>query len=98
MKAVQLLAHGTPGRFQLVDLPDPTPAADEVVVRVRACGLNRLDLWLEEASLPISVALPRSPGGEVAGEIDALGQGVSREQWKRGDRVAVQSNLFCGQC
>jgi NADPH:quinone reductase-like Zn-dependent oxidoreductase len=96
MKAVQLIAHGTPGTFRLTDLPDPTPAADEVVVRVHACGLNRLDLWLESAGLPIPVKLPRTPGSEIAGTVAALGADV--EQWKLSDRVAVQSNLFCGVC
>src|SRR5882757_9921326 len=96
MKAVQLLGHGVPGKFLIGDVPDPVPAADEVVVRVRACGLNRLDLWFEAGELPIAPALPRIPGGEVAGEVAALGEDV--DQWKVGDRVAVQSNLFCGEC
>jgi NADPH:quinone reductase-like Zn-dependent oxidoreductase len=67
-----------------------------VVVRVRACGLNRLDLWLEEGGLPVDVKLPRIPGCEIAGEVLRLGSDVSG--WKAGDRVAVQSNLFCGEC
>ncbi len=67
-----------------------------MLVAVRACGLNRLDLWLEEAGLPVPVELPRTPGGEVAGVVEVLGDGVS--DWKEGDRVAVQSNLFCGVC
>lgn len=82
--------------FELRDLPDPEPGPDEVVVDVRACGLNHLDLWLEEAGLPIPVKLPRTPGGEVAGVISAAGSGVA--EWKAGDAVAVQSNLFCGEC
>ncbi len=96
MKACQLVAHGTPGRFELRELPDPVPGAGEVAVRIRACGLNRLDLWLEEGALPMPVSLPRTPGGEMAGDIAALGAGVGG--WKVGDRVAVQSNLFCGEC
>lgn len=98
MKAAQLVAHGRPGQIRLVELPDPQPAAQEVTVRVRACGLNRLDLWLEEGALPVPVDLPRIPGGEVAGEILDLGSEVDRHAWKAGDRVAVQSNLFCGEC
>ena len=98
MNAVQLVGHGTPGKFQLVELPDPQPGPDEVVVRVRACGLNRLDLWLEEGALPVPVELPRIPGGEIAGEIAALGASVDTRLWKTGDAVAVQSNLFCGKC
>src|SRR3984957_19924598 len=96
MKAIQLIAHGTPGKFELRDLPEPQPAPDEVVVQVQSCGLNHLDLWLEEGALPVSVPLPRTPGGEVAGRIVALGNAV--KNWKAGDEVAVQSNLFCGEC
>lgn len=96
MKAFQLIATGAPGKFELRDVPDPAPQPDEVVVDVRACGLNHLDLWLEEAGLPIPVPLPRTPGGEVAGVISQLGAGV--KDWRLGDRVAIQSNLFCGEC
>ena len=67
MKAIQLITHGTPGKFELRDLPEPQPGPDEVVVQVQSCGLNHLDLWLEEGALPIPEPLPRTPGGEVAG-------------------------------
>jgi NADPH:quinone reductase-like Zn-dependent oxidoreductase len=96
MKAFQLVAHGTPGEFELRDVSEPTPRAGEVVVDVRACGLNHLDLWLEEAGLPIPLQLPRTPGGEAAGVISKIGGGVSG--WNAGDRVAIQSNIFCGEC
>jgi 2-desacetyl-2-hydroxyethyl bacteriochlorophyllide A dehydrogenase len=96
MKAIQLIAHGIPGTFELRDLPDPKPAADEVVVQVQSCGLNHLDLWLEAGGLPIPVPLPRTPGGEVAGRVVEIGAHVS--DWRAGDEVAVQSNLFCGEC
>jgi NADPH:quinone reductase-like Zn-dependent oxidoreductase len=96
MKAVQLLARAAPGKFSYGDLPDPIPAEGEVLVRVGACGLNHLDLWLEEGEIPVPVSLPRIPGGEISGEISTVGSGVSG--WREGDRVAIQSNLFCGEC
>jgi 2-desacetyl-2-hydroxyethyl bacteriochlorophyllide A dehydrogenase len=96
MKAFQLVAHGAPGKFELRDVPEPKPQPGEVVVAVHACGLNHLDLWLEEGALPVSIALPRTPGGEVAGVIAELGEGVG--DWHVGVRVAVQSNLFCSDC
>lgn len=118
MKAIQLVAHGKPGRFELRELPEPQPGPDEVVVQVQCCGLNHLDLWLEEAGLPIPIQLPRTPGGEIAGRIISIGPpgsadvssassigqtgqrdaGAPRLEWKIGDEVAVQSNLFCGEC
>jgi NADPH2:quinone reductase len=55
-----------------------------------------LDLWLEDGSLPVPVQLPRIPGSEIAGEALAIGSDVS--DWRAGDRVAVQSNIFCGHC
>ena len=96
MKAAQLIANGSPGKFEMRDVPDPQPGAGEVVVSVVACGLNRLDLWVEEGGLPIPIPLPRTPGGEVAGRVFAVGAGVT--EWKPGDAVAVQSNIFCGEC
>lgn len=96
MKAFQLVAPGKPGKFELRDVPDPRPADDEVVLDVKACGLNHLDLWLEEGGLPVNVELPRTPGCEISGVISALGSDV--DQWHVGDRVAVQSNLYCGRC
>ena len=90
------MAHGAPGKFELRDVPEPKAAPGEVIVQVQSCGLNHLDLWLEEAGLPISVPLPRTPGGEIAGRIVEVGDGI--KDWQPGDRVAVQSNLFCGEC
>ena len=96
MKAFQLIAQGSPGKFELRDIPDPIPGPDEVVVQVQSCGLNHIDLWSESAGLPIPIELPRTLGGEVAGRLVAVGNEV--KDWKAGDEVAIQSNLFCGKC
>ena len=96
MKAIQLVAHGQPGQFELREVPDPKPDPGNVVVQVQSCGLNHLDLWLEQGELPIPIQLPRTPGCEVAGRVIEVAADV--RDWKPGDEVAVQSNLFCGQC
>jgi 2-desacetyl-2-hydroxyethyl bacteriochlorophyllide A dehydrogenase len=96
MKAIQLVAHGNPGRFELRELPEPAPRSDEVVVQVQACGLNHLDLWLEQGELPMALQLPRTPGCEVAGRIVAIGPEVTA--WRPGDSVVIQSNIFCARC
>jgi 2-desacetyl-2-hydroxyethyl bacteriochlorophyllide A dehydrogenase len=96
MRAVQLTRQGTPGEFKLVEISAPKPAPDEVVVQVKACGLNRLELWAEDGGLPVPIQLPRILGGEVAGVIAELGADV--DNWRTGERVAIQSNLFCGAC
>lgn len=96
MKAVQLIAHGQPGQFELREVPDPRPGPGEIVVQVQACGLNHLDLWLEQGELPVAIQLPRTPGCEIAGRVIEVASDV--RDWKTGDEVAVQSNLFCGQC
>lgn len=94
MKAVQLIEYGAPGKFELRDVPEPKAGSGDVVVDVHACGLNHLDLWLEESGLPIQVPLPRTPGGEIAGTVVES----TVPEWKTGDTVAIQSNLFCGEC
>lgn len=96
MKALQLIAHGKPGTLRVSEVPRPVPGPDEALVEVRACGLNHIDLWLEEAGLPMPVQLPRIPGGEVAGVVAETGANV--RGWSPGDRIAIQSNLFCGEC
>lgn len=96
MKALQLTAHGQPGSWRYGEVEDPRPGEDEVLVEVRACGLNHLDLWVEEQGLPVPVVLPRIPGGEVSGTICGMGSRV--DGWRPGQAVIVQSNLYCGAC
>ena len=96
MKALQLVAHGKPGTFEVREVPDLQPGPGEVVVRVRACGLNHLDLWTEGGELPVPIKLPLTPGCEISGEVQRVGDAAA--PFKPGDRVAIQSNLFCGAC
>src|SRR5580700_5575871 len=86
MKAMVLREHGGPEKLVLErDFPDPRPGPSDVVVRVRACSLNYHDVFTRRGMPGIRIAMPAIMGLDVAGEIAALGHGVSG--WKVGDRV-----------
>ena len=86
MKAYQLTGTTGPGSLSLVQLPDPEPGAGQVVVRVRAASLNYRDLMVATDRYGAAIPLPLIPLSDGAGEITAVGPGVT--QWKPGDRVA----------
>ncbi len=96
MKAVLLEEHGGADRLKLEEVPDLSPGPREAVVRVKACGLNHLDLFVREGKLPIPIPLPHILGSEMAGEVLAVGPEV--EGFAEGDRVAVLSRIGCGSC
>src|SRR5215470_16476107 len=85
MKAMLSKAIGGPDTLVLEELPDPTPAAGEVVIAVKACGVNYPDLLIIEDRYQFKPSRPFAPGGEVAGVIEAVGAGVTGV--KPGDRV-----------
>jgi len=86
MKAWQIAAHGSPADLRFAEVPTPEPAANEVLVRVRAVSLNYRDLIALAAPRPGNLPPPLVPCSDGAGEIVAIGTGVTR--WKVGDRVA----------
>ncbi len=96
MKAILFDRHGGPEVLEYRDFPPPEPQAGEVLVRLRAAALNRLDLWVREGWPGIRLQYPHIPGADGAGEIAALGAGVSG--WSPGERVAINANLGCGEC
>jgi NADPH:quinone reductase-like Zn-dependent oxidoreductase len=77
MKAVRFHQHGAPSVLQVEDVEIPTPGAGEVRIRVAGAGFNQADNGIRAGFLPIPVALPHTPGFDVAGTVDALGDGVS---------------------
>lgn len=89
MKALLSKEVGGPAALVLEDLPDPTPGAGEVRLRVRACGVNYPDVLIIEDKYQFKPPRPFAPGGEVAGEVEAVGEGVSG--LKVGDRVIGQA-------
>ncbi len=96
MKAVLLYQHGGLENLQYADFPTPQPGRGQVLVRLRAAALNRLDLWVRVGWPGIRLEYPHIPGADGAGEVAEVGEGVT--QWKVGDRVVINSNLACGIC
>lgn len=91
MKAMQVTAANAP--FQLVERDVPAPGANQVRIKVEACGVCHSDMFVRGGAYP-GLKLPRVPGHEVAGRVDAVGAGV--ETFKEGDAVGV--GWFGGQC
>jgi len=82
-----LLSHepGGPEMLRLGDLPDPAPGPGELLIRVRACSINYPDVLIIEDRYQMRPTRPFAPGGEIAGEVERVGEGV--EGWSRGDRL-----------
>jgi NADPH:quinone reductase-like Zn-dependent oxidoreductase len=96
MKALAFHEFGGPDKLKYEDVPDPTIGPNEVLVRVRACALNHLDLFVREGIPALKTPLPFWTGCDIAGEVAKVGaevQGVTV-----GTRVAVNPNLTCGRC
>ncbi len=85
MKAVLCKAWGMPGTLVIEDIPSPKPASGQVVVSVKACGVNFPDTLIIQGKYQFKPEMPFSPGGEVAGVVKEVGEGVTRV--KPGDRV-----------
>jgi len=94
MKAVRIHQFGGPEVLNYESVPDPTPRKDQVLVGVRACALNHLDLWVRNG-LP-GVNLPHILGTDTAGEIVEVGEYVT--DLKVGQRVIVAPMSFCNHC
>ena len=95
MKAVVFHEHGNVDVLQIAEVAQPTPGLTDVVVKVQACGANRLDIYSRTGRTKIA-PMPHISGSEVAGEIAAIGEAVSG--FTLGQAVAVAPYLFCGQC
>ncbi|MGH7361555.1 MAG: alcohol dehydrogenase catalytic domain-containing protein, partial [Candidatus Methylomirabilales bacterium] len=96
MKAAFFKEHGGAEKVLYDDYRDPTPGPAEVVVRVRACGMNHVDLLLLDGRFPPPEGLPHVNGCEVTGTIAEVGSAV--KDVKAGQRVIVFPGLACGRC
>src|SRR5262249_46682330 len=97
MRAVVFEATGDRDVLQLDSWPRPTPGPGQALVRVLACGMNRLDIYARTGRT--TVLLPHVSGSEAAGEVVAYGAGiVAPEPAPVGKLVAIAPYLFCGIC
>jgi NADPH:quinone reductase-like Zn-dependent oxidoreductase len=96
MKAVVFNKHGGPEVLEGAEVTDPTIRANEVLVEVKACALNHLDVWARRGLPGIEIPLPHILGNDIAGVVREVGELVS---WVRsGDQVMLQPGVSCGHC
>ncbi len=96
MKAIQFQQHGGPEVLKYTDAPDPIIRPNEVLVRVRACALNHLDLWVRQGIPIVRIPLPHIPGSDVAGEVAQIGADVTTV--RVGQKVVLTPGVACGKC
>jgi len=94
MKAVVFHEFGGVEKLRYQDFPDPKPGAGEVLVRVKACALNHLDLWQRQGLSGVN--LPHISGSDVAGVVEECGAGVTGIQ--KGDEVIISPGISCMKC
>jgi NADPH:quinone reductase-like Zn-dependent oxidoreductase len=94
MKAVRIHEFGGPEVLRYEDIAGPQPRKDQVLVQVKACAMNHLDIWVRKG-LP-GVKLPHTLGSDIAGEIVEVGEYVSG--FKAGQRVLLAPMRFCNRC
>lgn len=96
MKAIVMRAHGGPDVLRYEEAPDPEPGPGDVLVHVRACALNHLDIWTRLGQAGRPVPLPHILGSDIAGEVAApAGQAPGLDA---GRRVMLSPGVSCGRC
>lgn len=97
MRAVRIHEHGAVDvlRYE-TELPDLQPGSREVLIRIHACALNRLDLWVRNGIPAYQTSLPHILGSDIAGEIVEVGMSV--RNWHIGDQVILNPVVSCGTC
>jgi NADPH:quinone reductase-like Zn-dependent oxidoreductase len=94
MKAVRFHQHGGPDVLRYEDAPDPDLGSGEVLIRVRACALNHLDLWERKGLPDVRIPMPHISGSDVSGEVI----GSTAPDVTIGRRVMLQPGVSCSRC
>ena len=87
MKAILIRAQGGRENLRLEEIEKPSPDSGEILVKVKACSLNYLDIFVRRGMPGLPVDLPRIGGGDIAGEIEEIGLGVNN--LSLGDRILI---------
>jgi len=96
MKAIVFDHHGGPDVLRYTHVPEPEPRHGEVLIRVHACALNHLDLWVRGGLPGVPIPLPHIPGSDIAGVVEKIGSDVTNV--KSGQRVLLAPGVTCGKC
>jgi NADPH:quinone reductase-like Zn-dependent oxidoreductase len=96
MKAVRFHQYGGPEVLRYEDAPDPVRGIDQVLVRVKACALNRLDIWERMGPPREKVNLPHISGSDISGVVEETQQG--EKELHKGAEVIVNPGIGCGRC
>ena len=91
MKAIVVKEYGPPEVMKLEEVPTPSPSADQVLVHIRAAGVNPVDTYLRSGNHAHSPKLPYTPGKDAAGVVESVGDQVTK--FKKGDRVYTADSL-----
>jgi NADPH:quinone reductase-like Zn-dependent oxidoreductase len=96
MQAVAIDEHGGRDKLRFGELPDPEIGPGQIRLRVRACALNHLDIWVREGWPGLRLDYPHILGADIAGEVDAVGAGVTGVE--PGQRALLSPGESCGVC
>jgi NADPH:quinone reductase-like Zn-dependent oxidoreductase len=96
MKAALFRNHGGPEVLEYADFPTPDPVGDQVLVRLRAAALNRMDVAVRRGWSGLRLELPHINGADGAGDVAATGPDA--KGWNVGDSVVINASLGCGEC
>jgi len=96
MKAIVFHQHGGPEVLQYNDASEPSLRGNDVLVRVKACALNHLDLWVRRGLPNVQIPLPHIPGSDIAGEVAKIGSDITTV--RVGQKVVLAPLVSCGKC
>ena len=96
MKAVVFHENGGVDKLTYTDAEKPKISPYEVLVKVRACALNHLDIWVRQGLPGIEIPMPHIPGSDIVGEVAEVGMEVKK--FRVGDNVLVAPGVRCRKC